>query len=116
MFVKYQVFSLEPLKSEFFIGMLQGSVKMNERNLIPRKNFSERFFSAELNSNDHIRLKSLNGDKTSIDGSLGELVELELVEGVFLAIQGRNGVLRVDLSENELKELLQSENRKVSEK
>jgi hypothetical protein len=96
--------------------MLQGSVKMKERNRIPGKIISERLFSAELNSNDHIRLKSLNGDNTSIDGSLGELVELELVEGVFLAIQGRNGILCVDLSENELKELLQSENRKVSAK
>jgi nitroreductase/Pyruvate/2-oxoacid:ferredoxin oxidoreductase delta subunit len=50
--------------------MLQGSVKMKERNCIPGKKVSERFFSAELNSYDQIRLKSLNGDKTSIDGSL----------------------------------------------
>jgi hypothetical protein len=89
---------------------------MKEGNRIPGKKVLERFFSAELNSNDHFRLKSLNEHNTSINGSLGELVELELVEGVFLAIQGRNGVLCVDLSENELKELLQSENRKVSAK
>lgn len=95
--------------------MPQGSNKMKEKNLKLEKN-SERFFSAEMNSNDHIRLKSFSGDNTSIDGSLGELVELELVEGVFLAIQGRNGLLCVDLSENELKELLQSENRKASAK
>jgi hypothetical protein len=67
---------------------------------------SERIFSVELNSNDHIRLRSLNGDNTSIEGSLGGLLELELVEGVFLTIKGTYGTLSVDLAEEELKKLL----------
>lgn len=82
-------------------------------NIKTKKKDLEHSFSVELDSNDHIRLGSLNGDKTSIEGSLGELLELELVEGVFLAIKGTYGTLRVDLAEEELRNLLQQENRKV---
>ncbi len=77
------------------------------------KKTSERSFSVELNSNDHIRLASLNGDKTMIEGLLGELLELNLVEGVFLEVKGSYGTLRVDLEEKELTKLLQQKNRMV---
>ncbi len=69
-------------------------------------------FSIELNSNDHVRLTSLNGDRTVIEGSLGEMSGLSFVEGVFLEVQGNYGTLRVDLTETELKRLLFNEVKK----
>ncbi len=37
-----------------------------------------------------------------IEGDLGRLVTIELVEGVMLQIIGENGVFRIDVSEVEL--------------
>ncbi len=82
---------------------------MDKKRVKPNKKPSERSFSVELKSNDHIRLGSLNGDKTWIEGSLGELSETDLVEGVVLEIKGTYGTLRVDVTEEELKKLLQYE-------
>jgi hypothetical protein len=66
-------------------------------------------FSIEMNSSEYIRLNSLNGRRTNIQGSLGELKEINLVEGVFLEIKGKYGVLSVDVDEEELRRLLQKE-------
>lgn len=81
-------------------------MKQNKEEKKMNKKISELSFSVELNSNDRVRLTSLNGSKTAIEGSLGSLRELSLVEGVFLEIKGRYGTLRVDLTEEELRKLL----------
>jgi hypothetical protein len=73
-----------------------------------KKNMDHQF-SIEMNSSEYIRLNSLNGRRTNIQGSLGELKEINLVEGVFLEIKGKYGVLSVDVDEEELKRLLQKE-------
>ncbi len=41
-----------------------------------------------------------------IEGFLGELTELGLIEDVMLEIKGSNGILRMDLNEEELKKLV----------
>jgi hypothetical protein len=40
------------------------------------------------------------------EGSLGELEELSMVEDAMLELRGANGILRIDLSEEELRKML----------
>jgi hypothetical protein len=44
-----------------------------------------------------------------IEGDLGRLVNVEIVEKMLLEIQGTNGILRVDLPEGELRKALLKE-------
>lgn len=70
---------------------------------------SGHMFSIELNSKGHLKtlaLPSENGDSVLIEGFLGRLKGLSFAEGIMLQIEGTNGVLRMDLSEKELEELL----------
>lgn len=66
----------------------------------------ERVFSVELNSTCHLKTLSLtNGfsDNVLVEGNLGELVQARFAEGVVLEIVCKNGLLRVDLGEGEVK-------------
>ena len=65
-------------------------------------------FSIELKSKEYLKLITIPNDvedTVSIEGFLGELETLSLVEGVMLDIQGANGSLKMDLKEEELKRL-----------
>jgi hypothetical protein len=65
-------------------------------------------FSIELKSKEYLKLVAIPndaGDGVSIEGYLGELERVGLVEGVVLEIQGTNGSLKMDLKEEELKRL-----------
>ena len=75
----------------------------------------EHSFSVELNSKSHVRLVTLDNDrnKTVIEGFLGELLSLNFVENVLLEIKGSNGTLRIDMSSEDLKKLLQHTNKEV---
>ncbi len=67
-------------------------------------------FSIELKSRDFIKrlvIPNDSEDKVLIEGFLGEIKELAIAEGVMIEIKGANGVLRMDLKEEELKKLLQ---------
>lgn len=70
-------------------------------------------FSIELNSKDHVKLVNLDNDKnkTLIEGFLGELVELNFVEGALLEIKGINGIFRIDLNAEDLEKLSQHKNK-----
>ncbi len=66
-------------------------------------------FCIELNSRDHIKRVSLpdgSGDRLLIEGFLGELDEIELIEGIMLEVRGTDGVLRMDLTREELEKTL----------
>ena len=66
-------------------------------------------FSIELKSREHLKLVAIpndTGDNVLIEGFLGELEAVDLVEGVMLEIQGTNGTLRMDLKKEELRKLL----------
>ena len=65
----------------------------------------ERVFSVELKSKRNLKNVTLtNGssDSVLIEGTLGELVQATFAEGVILEVVGKNGVLRIDLRENEI--------------
>ena len=65
-------------------------------------------FSIELKSNEFVKSVALphdNEGQVLIEGSLGKLKNLSFTEGVMLEIEGVNGSLRMDFSEEELKKL-----------
>ena len=69
----------------------------------------EHAFSIELKSKEYVKRVAMSneaGDRVLIEGFLGELEELSLVEDVMLEIKGANGILRLDLKEEELRKLL----------
>lgn len=69
----------------------------------------EHSFSIELTSKKHVRHISVSNEshnRVLFEGFLGELEELALVEGAVLEVKGVNGVLRIDLSEDELRKML----------
>ncbi len=66
-------------------------------------------FSIELKSKEFVKsltLQSAEGGSVLIEGFLGKLENVNFTEGLMLEIQGVNGSLRMDLSEDELKRLL----------
>ena len=68
-----------------------------------------RSFSLELDERGLIKCISLpegSGDRLMIEGFIGELTEVELIEDILLQIKATNGVLRIDLTRDELKKAL----------
>jgi hypothetical protein len=69
----------------------------------------EHTFSIEMKSKKYVKRMSVSDeshDRVLFEGSLGELEELFMVEGAVLEVKGANGVLRIDLSEDELRKML----------
>jgi hypothetical protein len=63
-------------------------------------------FSIEMKSKTHVRHISMSDeshDRVLFEGYLGALKELSLIEGTVLEVKGENGVLRIDLLEEELR-------------
>lgn len=70
------------------------------------KSDKERVFSVELKSKNNLKNVTLaNGsiDSVLIEGTIGELVQATFAEGVVLEVVGKNGVLRLDLREDDIK-------------
>ena len=68
-------------------------------------NESQLSFSVELNSREHIKRVSLpngTGDRLMVEGGLGKLIKIELIEDILLEIKGVNGTLRVEITREEL--------------
>ena len=66
-------------------------------------------FSVEMKSKEHIKTISMSNAKHEgvlLEGFLGELEELGMVEEVILEVKGSNGTLRIDLDEDELRKML----------
>ena len=66
-------------------------------------------FSIELTSRNQIKRISIpdgSGDRLMVEGSLGELTSMELIEDILLEIKGRGGIMRIELSREELGEAL----------
>lgn len=66
-------------------------------------------FSVEIRSRTDVRQMTMSNDPPDyvfFEGNLGELEDLSLVEDAVLEVRGENGVLRLDLSRDELKKLL----------
>lgn len=46
------------------------------------------------------------GSRVLVEGFLGVLQQITLVEGLMLEVKGSNGVLRMDMTEDELRRVL----------
>jgi hypothetical protein len=74
----------------------------------------EHTFSVEMRSKRHVKSISISDeahDRVLFEGSLGELIELSLVEGDVLEFEGVNGVLRVTVTEEQLLKALKADRR-----
>jgi hypothetical protein len=66
----------------------------------------ERVFSVELTSKrdlKNITLANGSSDRVLVEGTIGELVTATFAEGIILEVVGKNGILRIDLREDEIK-------------
>lgn len=66
-------------------------------------------FSVELDDRERVKrffILNDSGNKVLFEGFLGELKEISLVEGLMLEVRGSNGILRMDLTEEELRSVL----------
>ena len=66
----------------------------------------ERSFSVELKSKANFKNITLNTDiqeNAVIEGTIGKLEHAGFVEDTVLEVMGRKGILRIDISENEIK-------------
>ncbi len=66
-------------------------------------------FSVEMKSKMYVRSISISNearDRVLFEGDLGELEEVVLIGGGMLEVRGSNGVLRVELGEDETRRLI----------
>jgi hypothetical protein len=69
----------------------------------------EHSFSVEMKSRKHVRQMVISrdgDDHVLFEGNLGKLESLAMIENAVLVIHGSNGIMRIDLSENELKRVI----------
>ena len=80
------------------------------------KSDKERVFSIELKSKNSLKNVTLvNGscDSVLIEGTIGEQVQATFAEGVILEVVGKNGMLRLDLAEDDIKKISQQKQTEV---
>ena len=68
----------------------------------------EHSFSIELKSKKHIKNITLTNkiqNRILLEGCLGKLEEITLIEGRVMELKGANGTLRLDICEDELMQL-----------
>ena len=69
-----------------------------------KKRVEEHSFSIEMKTKRFVKRMSLSdkeNDRVVFEGYLGELRNVSIVEGVMLEILGNNGVLRLDITQQE---------------
>lgn len=69
----------------------------------------ERVFTVELKSKRNLKnitLTNGSSDSVLVEGTLGRLMHARFTEGVILEVVGKEGILRVDLEEDEIKKLV----------
>ena len=72
----------------------------------------EHMFSVDMKSKKFVKSISVSNDSRNrvfFEGFLGDIEELGFIEGGMLEIKGVNGTFRIDLSEKELRTMLQKE-------
>lgn len=66
-------------------------------------------FSIEIKSKNHVKNISISDvahDRVLFEGSLGEVLELSLVEGDVLEFVGVNGILRITVEKKQLQDAI----------
>jgi hypothetical protein len=74
-------------------------------------------FSIEMTSKHHVKTLTLANDThmpVLVEGDLGELQEVTLVEGDVLEFVGTNGVLRIDVRDAHLETALRQHRQRVN--
>jgi hypothetical protein len=69
------------------------------------KTKKERVFSVELKSKRDIKnftLSNGSNENVLLEGNIGALVQARFAEGIVLEVVGKKGVLRIDLTEDEI--------------
>ena len=69
----------------------------------------ERLFSIEVKSKKHVKHLAVSDEikgRVLFEGRLGELEGLGIVDSAVLEVRGANGVVRLELSEDELRGML----------
>ena len=65
----------------------------------------ECFFSIELKSKEYlknVKLANGNGKNSLVEGTIGQLQHVGFVEGIVLEVVGTKGVMRIDLSPEQI--------------
>jgi len=66
-------------------------------------------FSIELDDKEQMKRFSIlngSGNRVLVEGFLGKLKEISLIEGLMLEVRCSNGILRMDMTEEELRRTL----------
>ena len=78
--------------------------------------YDKHTFSIELKSKDHVKTITLTNkiqNRILLEGSLGELEEITLIEGRVMELKGVSGTLRLDICEDELIQLLKPKKKRI---
>jgi hypothetical protein len=73
------------------------------------KQTEEHSFSIEMKSEQAVRRMSFfdkENNNILFEGTLGKLKNVSMVEGVMLEVEGINGVLRLDITQQEMEKCL----------
>jgi hypothetical protein len=76
-------------------------------------------FSVELSSKKYINRVSLfttRKEEVLVEGTIGSMEVLDILEGAVLHVKGSQGTIMIDLCEEKLKDLLNKERKKTSQK
>jgi hypothetical protein len=69
----------------------------------------ERLFSIEMKSKEHVKSLTISDEiqgRVLFEGRLGELEGLGIIDSAVLEVRGSNGVVRLELSEGEIRGML----------
>ena len=71
----------------------------------------ERYFSLELVSRENLEKINIQegGEGVLLEGNLGELLNLVILEDTLMELKGTNGVLRLNVNREELSEAIKRE-------
>ncbi len=67
---------------------------------------NERSFSIQLKSKGYLKNVAMNNgshENVLVEGTIGDLCHTEFLEGIVFEVVGSKGVLRVDLTQDEIK-------------
>ena len=72
-----------------------------------------RAFSIKINSRENLSNLSIgkNSNGILVEGDLGEMQSVSLVEGLLIVIEGMNGTLRFEITQTELEQILNPDTR-----
>jgi len=73
----------------------------------------EHSFSVEMKSKEYIKQISFSANENNcvlLEGFLGKLEKVSMVEDLMVEIKGSNGILRIDLKKDEIKHLFTEKN------